>query len=159
MKLGRGRGDYFSQQTVGWLVGLLVKCFCFCNFIFWKNIQVQTKLHIVYMSMLQVTRSNIGFDLYTLIHIYIWVLKLTRYLFIIKYSFIGKGYNFVSKMWCLHLLLPFSSYPTDLVTKLWSLWSVDEHDLYLWGLAKGFKSYAPFFIERNLNSEECFVQL
>ena len=36
-----------------------------------KNIQVKTKLYIVYIGMLQVTRSNIGFYLYILIHIYI----------------------------------------------------------------------------------------
>jgi len=38
---------------------------------FEKNIQVQTKLHIVYMSVLQVTRSNTVFYLYILIHIYL----------------------------------------------------------------------------------------
>jgi len=44
---------------------------CFFVFLFFeKNIQVQTKLHIVYIGMLQVTRSNIGFYLYILVHIY-----------------------------------------------------------------------------------------
>ena len=38
-------------------------------FFFEKNVQVQTKLHIVYMSVLQVTKSNTVFYLYILIHI------------------------------------------------------------------------------------------
>jgi len=44
---------------------------CFFVFLFFeKYIQVQTKLHIVYIGMLQVTRSNIGFYLCILVHIY-----------------------------------------------------------------------------------------
>jgi len=60
-----------------------------------KNIHVQIKLYIVYIGMLQVTRSNIGFYLYILIHIY-WSIKTNQtdiYLLLLftKYSFIAKG--------------------------------------------------------------------
>jgi len=47
---------------------------------------VQTKLHIVYIGMLQLTRSNTGFYLiHILIKIYIWVLLLTKHIFIYYY--------------------------------------------------------------------------
>ena len=68
-----------------------------------KNIQVKTKLYIVYIGMLQVTRSNIGFYLYIRIHIYlniitnqtnIYLLLLFTYLL---YSFIAKRYNFIKQ--------------------------------------------------------------
>ena len=52
---------------------------------FEKNIQVQTKLHIVYIGMLQVTRSNIGFYLYIIKHIYLSI-KVFIYLVFIYYN-------------------------------------------------------------------------
>jgi len=42
----------------------------FVILLFEKNIQVQTKLHIVYIGMLQVTKSYIGFYL---IYIYVYI--------------------------------------------------------------------------------------
>jgi len=59
---------------------------------------VQTKLHIVYIGMLQVTRSNIGFHLYILIHIYLSIKTNQTDIYLIllftKYSFTAKKVNF-----------------------------------------------------------------
>jgi len=62
---------------------------------------VQTKLHIIYMGVLQVTRSNIGFYLYIPIHIYLSITTNQTDIYLIllftKYSFIAKRYNFIKQ--------------------------------------------------------------
>jgi len=59
---------------------------------------VQTKLHIIYMGVIQVTRSNIGFFINILIHIYLSIKTNQTDIYLIllftKYSFTAKKVNF-----------------------------------------------------------------
>jgi len=56
---------------------------------------VQTKLHIVYIGMLQVTRSNIGF--YFLLSLITNPKNIYLLLLFTKYSFIAKRYTFIKQ--------------------------------------------------------------
>ena len=63
---------------------------------------MQTKLHIVYIGMLQLTRSNIGvYLIHILIHIYLSIITNQTYIYLLllltKYSFIAKRYNFIKQ--------------------------------------------------------------
>ena len=74
----------------------------FVILLFEKNIQLQTKLHIVHIGMLQVTRSNIGFYLiynYTYIYLRIITNQIYSYLLLLftKYSFIANWYTFIKQ--------------------------------------------------------------